>query len=103
MELILMVLTAFPLGYFIRSRTAALVAYIAMHSFVFSFQNTALLMEWLGGDYSAFPKDATSPPWSYLLINVAIYAAGLGLVLLGGKARAKVSAKRARNAVDIAG
>ncbi|MFF9127840.1 hypothetical protein ACF09J_32030 [Streptomyces sp. NPDC014889] len=103
MELIVMVLAAFPLGYLIRSRTAALVTYIAIHSFMFSFQNTSLLMEWLGGDHSAFPKGATSPPWSYLLVNLAIYAAGLGLVALGGKVRAKAGAKRTRNTVDIAG
>ncbi|MFE4703606.1 hypothetical protein ACFRIC_41825 [Streptomyces sp. NPDC056738] len=103
MELLLMVLVAFPLGYFVRSRPAALVVYIAVHSFVFSFQNTTLLMGWLGGDHSAFPKGATAPPLSYLLFNVAFYAGGLGLVALGGKVRAKTEAKRARKALDIAG
>ena len=56
-ELIIMLLAPFPIGYFIRNRMAAYLAYVALHSFVFTFQSTTLLKEWTGGDYSAFVKN----------------------------------------------
>jgi hypothetical protein len=88
-ELVIMVIVAFPLGFFIRSLMAAYLAYIAVHSFVFSFQNMELVREWTGGDYSAFPKDPSSAPWSYGLVNLLIYGVGLGLVALGYTVRAR--------------
>jgi hypothetical protein len=94
-ELIIMILAAFPLGYFIRSRNVAYVAYIALHSFVFSFQSMELTREWVGGNYSAYPKDSQTVAWSYAVVNLAIYAVGLGLVTLGHRVadhrRAKVA------------
>ena len=101
MELIATVLVTFPLGFFVRNRMAAYVAFIAVHSFVFSFQNTELLREWTGGDYSAFPKDSDTAPWSYALVNIIIYAAGFGLVTLGHTLAARRRRKTAQS-VDIA-
>ncbi|MGI5328445.1 hypothetical protein ACQPZ8_19220 [Actinomadura nitritigenes] len=101
MELIVTLVVAFPLGFFVRSRAAACIAYIAVHSFVFSFQNTELVREWSGGDYSAFPKDPGTMPWSYVLVNAVIYAAGFGLVTLGHAVRARLRRRNAR-AVDLA-
>lgn len=89
MELIIMVIVAFPLGFFIRNRMGAYLAYIAVHSFVFSFQNMELVREWTGGDYSAYPKDPSSVPWSYGLVNLLVYGVGLGLVTLGYVVRAR--------------
>jgi hypothetical protein len=34
-----------PIGYFTRNRMAAYLAYVALHSFVFTFQSTTLLNE----------------------------------------------------------
>jgi hypothetical protein len=48
-ELIIMPLAPFPMGYFIRNRMAAYLAYVALHSFVFTFQSTTPLKEWTGG------------------------------------------------------
>jgi hypothetical protein len=92
MELIIMLLAPFPIGYFIRNRTAAYLVYVALHSFVFTFQSTTLLKEWTGGDYSAFVKNPAAVDWSYGLVNLLIFAAGLGLVALG----AWLSARRRR-------
>ncbi|MDT3442734.1 hypothetical protein [Pseudofrankia sp. BMG5.37] len=89
MELIIMVLVPFPLGFFVRNRMAAYLAYVGVHSFFFSFQNTELVREWVGGDTAAFPKDPNALPWSYGLVNIIIYAAGLGLVTLGYTVRAR--------------
>jgi hypothetical protein len=61
-ELIILLLAPFPIGYFIRNQTAAYLAYIALHSFVFTFQSTTLLKEWAGGDYSAYVKNR--PRWT---------------------------------------
>src|ERR1700709_425735 len=86
MELIVPIVIAFPLGFFIKSRTTAYIAYIAAHSFVFTFQSVALITEWAGGDTSAFgpyPKADKGEVWSYGLVNLLIFAAGLGLVALG--------------------
>jgi predicted Na+-dependent transporter len=86
MELVLMLLLPFPLGYLMRNRLAAYVVYTAVHSFVFTFQTMMLLRAWVGGDTSAFGADPNSVEWSYGLVNLLIYAAGLGLLWLGHRA-----------------
>ena len=78
-----MLLAPLPIGYFIRNKMAAYLAYVALHSFVFTFQSTTLLKEWNGGDYSAFTRNPAAVDWSYALVNLLIFAAGLGLVTLG--------------------
>jgi hypothetical protein len=93
-ELIIMLLAPLPIGYFIRNRIAAYLAYVALHSFVFTFQSTTLLKEWNGGDYSAFVKNPAVVDWSYGVVNLLIFAAGLGLVTLGSW----LSARRRRPA-----
>jgi hypothetical protein len=99
MELILMLLVPFPLGYLIRRRLAAYLAYVGVHSFVFTFQTMTLTRAWVGGDTSAFARDPRSFEWSYALVNLAIYAAGLGLVALGGRLGDR---RRRRVAADVA-
>ena len=78
-----MLLAPFPIGFFIRNRMAAYLAYVALHSFVFTFQSTTLLKEWTGGDYSAYVKNPAAVDWSYGLVNLLIFAVGLGLVTFG--------------------
>jgi hypothetical protein len=90
-ELIIMMLAPLPIGYFIRNRMAAYLAYVALHSFVFTFQSTTLLKEWNGGDYSAFARNPAAVDWSYALVNLLIFAAGLALVTLGSWPRARRS------------
>jgi len=51
---------------------AAYLAYVALHSFVFTFQSTTLLKEWNGGDYSALVKNPAAVDWSYGLVNLLI-------------------------------
>ncbi len=75
-----MLLAPLPIGYFIRNRMAAYLAYVALHSFVFTFQSTTLLKEWNGGGYSAFVKNPAAVDWSYGLVNPLIFAAGLGQI-----------------------
>jgi hypothetical protein len=101
MELIIMLVAPFPLGYLIRHRMAAYLAYVALHSFVFTFQSTTVLKEWTGGDYSAFAKNPVATDWAYGLVNIAVYAAGLGLVALGSWVGAQ-RRRAALPAVDLA-
>jgi hypothetical protein len=100
-ELIIMLLAPLPIGFFIRNRMAAYLAYVALHSFVFTFQSTTLLKEWNGGDYSAFVKNPAAVDWSYGLVNLLIFAAGLGLVTLGSWLRAR-RRRPAPSAVNLA-
>ncbi len=54
-----------------------------------------------GGDYSAYVKNPAAVDWSYGLVNLLIFAAGLGLVTLGSW----LSARRRRpapSAVNLA-
>jgi hypothetical protein len=99
-ELIVMVLTAFPLGFFVRNRLVAYVAFIAVHAFVFVFQSLNLLIEWIGGDESAFgpyPDASGGDVAAYGVVNLVIYAIGLGLVYLGHR----VAGRRRSRAVHL--
>ncbi len=93
MALILTILIAFPLGYRVRLRATAVLSYLAVHSIVFSFQTAGLLLNWIGGDRSAFgdtfPDHDPASYYGYGIVNAAILLAGLGLVLLGHRTAEK--------------
>jgi hypothetical protein len=102
MELIVMLLAPLPIGFFMRNRLAAFVTYIALHGFVFTFQTLNLIIEWVGGSQEAFgpyPKASSSNVFSYGVVNLAIFAIGLGLVYLGHRLGAR---RRARAAGPVA-
>jgi hypothetical protein len=88
------VLLAFPLGFFVRSRTTAYLAFVAVWGYVFSFQNVTLLRSWIDDRAEVFPRDADALPLDYLLVTAVLYAAGFGLVTLGARI-----AERRRRAV----
>ena len=100
MELIAMVLAPFALGYLIRDRLAAFVAYIAVHGFVFTYQTLELTREWVGGSTHAFAKDPDASAWPYALVNAIIFGAGLGLVWLGHRLASRRRVKAA-SPVDL--
>jgi hypothetical protein len=102
MELILMLLVPFPLGYFLRGRPAAFIAYIAVHGFVFTVQTLNLVVEWAGGSQQAFgpfPKADDADVIAYVVVNLVIFAAGFGLVYLGHRLGAR---RRARASGPVA-
>jgi hypothetical protein len=102
MELILMVLAPFPIGFFMRNRLAAFVTYIAVHGFVFTFQTLNLIIEWVGGSqqaFGAYPKASNTDVFSYGVVNLVIFAVGLGLVYLGHRLGAR---RRARSGAPVA-
>jgi hypothetical protein len=92
---LLTVLVAFPLGWFVRNRLGAYVAYGLAFAHVYTFQTASLVMEWTKGSTAAFGADAGTPEswsttaWGYLVTTTLIYAAGFGLVTLGHRLRAR--------------
>lgn len=101
MTLILAVLVGFPLGFLLRSRTSALIAYIALHAFLFTFQSLELLLEWVGGDPAAFgpfPRFDNAQTLGYGAVNLGFYALGLGLLVLGSRVARR---RRGTRAVDL--
>lgn len=100
MALILALLVAFPVGFLVRNRLAAVVIYVAAHSFVFTFQTLQLLREWVRGSTAAFPAEVNDfDTVPYGIVNLLIFAAGLGLVWLGHRLGSK---RRKADTVDLA-
>ena len=99
---IVTLVVALPIGFFFRHRLSAVVAFVAVHSFVYSFQSTELVREWVGGDDSAFPKNPKTVAWSYALVTALIYAVGFALVLLGSRLGARRRDRAARRVPELA-
>jgi hypothetical protein len=86
MNLILIVVLPFPLGWFVRHRLAAYVIYLAAFNFLFTFQSVLLITKWVGGSKNAFggfPKADSGDVYGYGLVNLLLFAVGLGLLTLG--------------------
>jgi hypothetical protein len=91
MTLILVVL-AFPIAWYVRDRLIGYVIYIALQSFLFAFQTGFLVLEWVGGSKNAFgpyPKINHGDTYSYAVVNLLIYAAGLGVMALTYRLRSR--------------
>ena len=88
---------AVPLGFFVSSRSAAFVAYMAVYVQLFVFQTAYLTRQWVDGDHSAFPKDADNLGFGYLVVTSVIFAVGFLLVALGHRL-----ATRRRSSASVA-
>jgi hypothetical protein len=76
------VLAAFPLGYLLRNRLSAVVAYAILYLWAFVFQGIYLMLATL--DHQKNPAfEVGSFPWSYGVVAGSIFAVGFGLVFLG--------------------
>lgn len=90
-------LVAFPAGYAMRSRLAAHTTYAIAYLWAFVFQTLYLVLNMLDrGENPAFSP--TSFPLSYGLVALVIFAAGFGLVALGGFTRSRVQRRRSGTA-----
>lgn len=90
---ILAVLAAFPLGFFVRNRLAAYVAFGLAFAHLFTFQTAQLALEATRGSEDAF-GNLSDPDWDwfgdtigYLVFTTVIYAVGLALVTAGRAVR----------------
>ena len=84
MNVIFTVLIAFPLGYFVSQRGAAVLTYVLADGFLFTFQTAFLVMKWVDGDDHAFGdrgRDWSTEQYgqfySYLVLNAVIIAVGM--------------------------
>lgn len=103
MNLIYTVLVALPLGLVISSRSTAVLTYLLIGSYLFSFQNTSVLLGWFGhsstpafGPYpEGFPAEAAyGEVIGYGVVNAVIVLVGVGLVLAGARLRARRELRR---------
>ena len=79
---IVTILTAFPLGFFLRNRLAANTAYAIAYLWAFVFQGIYLMLDSInGGKNPAFEADEF--PLSYGIVALSIFLVGFGLVQLG--------------------
>lgn len=91
---IVTLLLALPLGYLVRSRTAAYLIYAVGYLWAFTFQTLYLLLDSLGhAESTAFGPGEF--PLSYGLVTLSILVAGSGLVCLGHWLRSRRSARSA--------
>jgi hypothetical protein len=99
MDLILVLLVAFPLGFFLASRTTAIIAYVAAFCPLFTFQTLSLITEWAEGSTAAFggpfPNSDYPDVIGYGAVNLVLYLVGFGLIMLGHRLGAKRRARRA--------
>jgi hypothetical protein len=91
------VLFAFPLGFFLRNRLSAYVAYVAIFGYCFTFQLVYLMRSWVGDHTQAFPADPDAWPFGYFFVTAGIYVVGNLLVALGHR----VGSRRRTRAVDL--
>jgi hypothetical protein len=75
-------LLAFPAGYLLRSRLAAMTTYAVAYLWAFTFQTLYLLLDSLGGG-SAPAFETGAFPWSYGLVTLGVLGVGLALVVAG--------------------
>ena len=96
---IITVLSAFPLGYLVRSRLAANTTYAVAYLWAFTFQTLYLILDVINDSADpAFEKQEF--PLAYGLVTVSIFAAGFGLVALGRYVRDRRTARSA-HPVDV--
>ena len=112
MNIIFTILVALPVGLLVRNRGTAVLAYLIADSFLFTFQTLDVLLNWMAGNAgiggaNAFGPNPDAVPLSYAasdvisygVVNLVIALAGIGLVLLGYRMRARRTA--AKNAVTV--
>ena len=79
---IVTLLIAFPVGFLLRNRLVAFVAYLALYLYAFTVQTGYLTRAWVRGDDSAFAQEPDLG-LGYLAVTAAILASGCALVALG--------------------
>jgi hypothetical protein len=90
---IITILSAFPLGYLVRSRLAANTGYAVAYLWGFVFQTLYLTLDVIND--SAEPAfEPQKFPWAYGVVTLSIFVAGFGLVSLGHFVRERRLARR---------
>ena len=102
MILVYTVLLALPIGLLIHRRETAILTYLAVGAWIFSFQTASLVLSWLahtgrsafGPFPTAFPAAYDSAElYGYAAVNLIMVTVGVGLVVLGGRLRVRRALK----------
>lgn len=90
------ILSAFALGFVLKSRLAANTAYAVAYLWAFTFQTLYLMLDSMqpGAKEPAF--EASSFPLSYGLVTLAIFGVGFGLVEAGHRVASTRRSARSR-------
>ena len=103
--IVIIALLALPLGYLVRHRTAAFVAYAVLFSHVYTFQTANLVMEWVNGADAAFPQDDSTQLLSgtvgYFVFTTLILAVGAALLVAGSRLRARRDVRSATADLEV--
>jgi hypothetical protein len=108
MNLVFTLIAAFPLGYLVTRRQTALLTYLIVDSFLFTFQTLGVLLTWMSGatgmggasglgdsPSGPFPIDYSDGELTaYGVVNLVIVLVGIGLILTGSRVRARRTARR---------
>ncbi len=103
MNIIFTVLFAFAIGYLIKDRVLAVVAYLAVGAIVFAYQTLSVLLSWMadeppvafGPSPTGFPVEYSGSELAgYGVVNLVVIVVGVGLVIAGTKVRARRAAKQ---------
>ena len=80
-------LLALPLGYVVKNRMAAYVAFGLAFAHVYTFQTANLVMEWVNGADAAFEQSSSTSllgsTMGYFTFTTLVLLVGYGLVTLG--------------------
>ncbi len=88
------VLSAFALGFFMKSRLAANTTYAVAYLWAFTYQTMYLTLDSFSGTSDNPAFEPTSFPWAYGVVALSIFLAGFALVEGGRRFRARRTARR---------
>ncbi len=88
------ILSAFALGYLMRSRLAANTTYAVAYLWAFTYQTLYLTLQALSGTSDAPAFEPSDFPLSYGLVALAIFGVGFALVEGGHRFRARRVARQ---------
>lgn len=107
MNILFTVVAALGIGYFVRPRGTAVIAYLVADCFVFTFQTLDVLLNWMSGAngitgsgaFGPFPdgfplKYTESEVYAYGIVNLVIVAVGIALTVGANRFAAKRAAKK---------
>jgi hypothetical protein len=83
------ILSAFALGYLMRSRLAANTAYAVAYLWAFTFQTLYLMLDSFGGTSANPAFEPGGFPVEYGVVTLTIFAVGFALVEAGHRVRAR--------------
>jgi hypothetical protein len=93
------VLSAFALGFFVKSRLAANTTYAVAYLWAFTYQTMYLTLDSFSGTSENPAFEPETFPWAYGVVALSIFLVGFGLVEAG---RRVATRRRARSAAPVA-